>query len=499
MRAAPSQATDATLPTGQRGTTPFTQRSELNELSIGKPPPPCLRPIGKPPPPCLRQRNEGASSDEESSDDEHPLDDDPRRLVLEVRKGAARITDELRTRLSYEDGCVLNEILALERQYVRDRRDLMNEMCATEEAVRVRARRLLKERTRDRGSGHGASHADHIMDIRSVRAELLTCPLSPDFFNKLDKLKIQTCQKLLKYGDDMCLRFKYRLGLSMTEALARYREMYREICDVGSQPGDVGSQPCDGAWGGEDLALMFAEAGFITWSKAQGRKPHNKVQLKPPDMVASLGLDEPGKAAQWFLEFLKVDADATFKDGWSPIHMACDAQWLPFQESLVTGLLECTSGEVLNKTTKGTRPAGQTPLLLMCGASNADVTTANLVRQLCAAKADIEAKDRTGNTAFLKAAGTAMTDVCRTLKKLGCNINETNEFGQNAAAVATGAGRPHGDRREGGMNSTLNYLQNELKLSPTARIKNPNVVVNRRTSMSRTRAVFKLTSDIGRW
>ena len=239
-------------------------------------------------------------------------------LARAVERDSEQISNELMAKLSHEDGRVMEEIRALEREYVCKRRDIITEMRAAEHLVRSRARTMLKDRAskdmQDRASGYAYLH----QDVRQARAELRTLPVTPDFFTLLDDLNCLTCQKLLRYGDDMCLRFKYRLGWSMTEALARYRARMARPGVGGSQPCDVagGSHPCD--WGGEDLALRFAEAGLITWTKEQGRKPHNMLQLRPTDMIASLRLNEPHRAAQWFLEFLHLDADAALKDGWSP-------------------------------------------------------------------------------------------------------------------------------------------------------------------------------------
>ena len=130
----------------------------------------------------------GTSADEESSDAEDSM------LARAVEHDAEQISNELMAKLSHDDGRVLKEIHALEREYVCKRRDLITQMHAAEARMRWIARTMLNEL---RCSKRNRDHRDHIRDIRSVRAEMQTTGhVGPDFFERLDELTCQTCERL---------------------------------------------------------------------------------------------------------------------------------------------------------------------------------------------------------------------------------------------------------------------------------------------------------------
>ena len=82
--------------------------------------------------------------------------------------------------------------------------------------------------------------------------------------------------------------------------------------------------------------------------------------------------------------------------------------------------------------TTGSQPKGYTALHFLCDGSSKHFSNASHVAALLRYKAPIEARDANGNTPFLLAVGTGLTDVARILIQNECDMEATNARGMGA-------------------------------------------------------------------
>ena len=102
-------------------------------------------------------------------------------------------------------------------------------------------------------------------------------------------------------------------------------------------------------------------------------------------------------------------------------------------------LVEITPQAVLNAKTTGSPPSDYTCLHFACEGSDKTFGRADLVRALVEKKADLEERTAKGNTVFLLASGTGVTDIQRVLLHYGADANARNSRQLSAVQSAIGS------------------------------------------------------------
>ena len=156
-----------------------------------------------------------------------------------------------------------------------------------------------------------------------------------------------------------------------------------------------------------------------------------------------------GDTYSWFRrpqEFSDVDTD-----GWTPLIHAVNASSYsvraqeaaifllinsPFMESSGRRGQPSVAHKVVNMATTGARPPGKTALLFACSGSDVSYMSHRIVAALLTARADIEARDSNGNTPFLLAAASGITDVVELLINRRADLHVTNHAGKGALQLA---------------------------------------------------------------
>ena len=90
-------------------------------------------------------------------------------------------------------------------------------------------------------------------------------------------------------------------------------------------------------------------------------------------------------------------------------------------------LVTITPTAVLNSSTTGSQPRGYTCLHFASDGSDKSFARADLVRALVGRNASLENKTATGNTAFLLACGTGVTDIIQALVDSRADVNALND------------------------------------------------------------------------
>ena len=83
-------------------------------------------------------------------------------------------------------------------------------------------------------------------------------------------------------------------------------------------------------------------------------------------------------------------------------------------------------------------PGGYTCLHLACSGSDKNIERKSLVEMLIHYRADVHSRDDNGNTPFLLACGTGITDVMKVLREAGSDILATKVGGAGAMHKALG-------------------------------------------------------------
>ena len=92
--------------------------------------------------------------------------------------------------------------------------------------------------------------------------------------------------------------------------------------------------------------------------------------------------------------------------------------------------------KVVNMETTGARPPGKTALMFACSGSDVSYAIRRIVAALLTAGADIEARDSKGNTSFLLAAVSGITDVVELLIENRADLHVRNHAGKGALQLA---------------------------------------------------------------
>ena len=92
--------------------------------------------------------------------------------------------------------------------------------------------------------------------------------------------------------------------------------------------------------------------------------------------------------------------------------------------------------KVVNMATTGARPPGKQTLHYACDGSDVSRSRDRIVAALLTARADIEARNQKGNTPFLFAAASGITDVVELLIKRRADLHVTNYVGKGALQLA---------------------------------------------------------------
>lgn len=90
-------------------------------------------------------------------------------------------------------------------------------------------------------------------------------------------------------------------------------------------------------------------------------------------------------------------------------------------------LTQVTPARILNSGTTGSQPRGYTCLHFACDGSDRSFCRADVVRMLVKRKADLEKRTHTGNTPFLLACSTGVTDIVNALVESGADVNAVND------------------------------------------------------------------------
>ena len=183
------------------------------------------------------------------------------------------------------------------------------------------------------------------------------------------------------------------------------------------------------------------------------RLPKGHIGTKPPAHTEEIGqiLPEPSETyeaaetdpppplayAKWFM------SEGGFRDAldfdsnhWSPLMQATNAA--AYSPRCLKAAIELVSlcSECVNRQTIGLHPSGYSALHIACDGSDKGLQRIGLVHALLVFRAEIDIRDNKGNTPFLLAAGSGITDTALALIHAGCDRNATNRNGQGALQKA---------------------------------------------------------------
>jgi hypothetical protein len=125
--------------------------------------------------------------------------------------------------------------------------------------------------------------------------------------------------------------------------------------------------------------------------------------------------------------------------GWSALHHAVDASsYCSRAVSACEQLIPQTPAHIINSGTLGSQPRGWTCLHFACDGSDKLYCRNDIVKELLDAKALLEERaSGTGNTPFLLAVASGITDVAQTLIQAKADVHAKSERGQGALEKAT--------------------------------------------------------------
>ena len=188
-----------------------------------------------------------------------------------------------------------------------------------------------------------------------------------------------------------------------------------------------------------NYAQLLADERLITLPEpVVGRKPSAAVEERPLE-PAEEAEDGTFEWVAWWLQLGRFcGPDSVDSRGWLPLHHAADATTYSKRAMRVALRLVRVTTNV-NLATESGRPAGYTPLHMACFGSDREFARIALVAALVEKRANIEARDASGNTPLLKAAGTGVTDVVELLIEKTANPHVTNNRGVGALQMATGS------------------------------------------------------------
>ena len=133
------------------------------------------------------------------------------------------------------------------------------------------------------------------------------------------------------------------------------------------------------------------------------------------------------------------NARAVDRNGWGPLHHACDSSTFCERAALAAlDLIENGDCDV-NAATTGGRPPMYTPLHFACDGSDKAFMRRHIVEALLDANADMEAQEQNGNTPLLLAAASGCLEIVKYLRQRKCNTRATNKKGVGAWQKASGA------------------------------------------------------------
>ena len=121
-------------------------------------------------------------------------------------------------------------------------------------------------------------------------------------------------------------------------------------------------------------------------------------------------------------------ADELDDAGWSALHHAVDAtSYCERAVDATWNLVAKTPARILNSGTTGSQPRGYTCLHFACDGSDRSYCRADVVRALVAHRADLENRTDKGNTPFLLACGTGVTDIVNAMVESGADVNTVSD------------------------------------------------------------------------
>ena len=127
-------------------------------------------------------------------------------------------------------------------------------------------------------------------------------------------------------------------------------------------------------------------------------------------------------------------------NGWSALHHACDASSYSYRAlQAALELADITPIECMNSHTTGSQPRGYTALHFACDGSDKTFSRAELACALINKRADLEARADSGNTAFLLAGGSGVTDIVNVLIEARADVTAENDRKMGALEMSKGS------------------------------------------------------------
>ena len=264
---------------------------------------------------------------------------------------------------------------------------------------------------------------------RSFKQKLAFGGVIGDFTEASRIFKLRHSERLRQLAEDADMSID---ALKEAVPLATYsREV---LCEWTVQHGSVsrGSQPTCAP----NYTHRLVDEGILEVPPGhKGRKAPTTAKEKP------LSPDESAQAYDWVAWWLYLggftSADEIDVHGWTPLMHAVDSMTFSKRAYYVAkALASVTSTDFLNLATTGSQPTGYTALHFACDGSDVLFRKNEIVFKLIENRAEIEGRDKKGNTPFLHAAGSGLEDVCAVLIRKGANKDVVNYNGQCAVQKA---------------------------------------------------------------
>ena len=174
------------------------------------------------------------------------------------------------------------------------------------------------------------------------------------------------------------------------------------------------------------------------------RNQANELEARPASSqgASSAGVRPSDELLGFMDEHGLEHLDSYNEEGWNLLHLAATATMkYPGMVPLMEEMLRFLPTEYLAEETLLGQPIGFTPLHLLCQGVDPWQTRQEAIALLIAAKAPLEARNNNGATPLLLAAGSAFTDAVRVLWHAKADINAANFKGKTAFDLAKATSR----------------------------------------------------------
>ena len=348
---------------------------------------------------------------DECPSSEAPSQVDPAQLQAVIQQASTRKADELKASVSDETWRQIEAVRAIEDEYLKQVKEATRKTQAELKRLSWRSSKPDLVRSQPRGFQTEAQvqrrldaqellETQPLVDARATRRALA------------DKLRARIIHACGGYPDE---------AISLAEFSKRALQ--------GSQPSAVGVNYKD---------LLAAASLIVLPADFRGRKPMAEVLEQS---LSDRELEDGYDWGKWWMALggfgRSDDLDA---NGWSALHHAVDASSYSTRATKAAFMLiEVTPADIINYGTTGTQPCGYTALHFACDGSDRELARVQIVERLAAKRANLEATAAKGNTPYLLASATGVTDIAAKLVQLGCNTNAKNYLGKSAWQMASGS------------------------------------------------------------